>query len=55
MPAETLKDKLINKIKEVNDPAVLEEVSNLFELQEPKLSIIQPISKKKLLKKQSSS
>ncbi len=35
MPAETLKDKLINKIKEVNDPAVLEEVSNLFELQEP--------------------
>lgn len=35
MPGETLKDKLINKIKEINDPAILEEVSNLFELQEP--------------------
>lgn len=30
-----LKEKLINKIKEINDPAILEEVSNLFELQEP--------------------
>ena len=35
MPQETLKDKLINKLKEINDPAILEEVSNLFELQEP--------------------
>ena len=35
MPEESLKDKLINKIKEINDPAILEEVSNLFELQEP--------------------
>ena len=35
MPEETLKDKLINKLKEINDPAILEEVSNLFELQEP--------------------
>jgi hypothetical protein len=35
MPGESLKDKLINKIKEINDPAILEEVSNLFELQEP--------------------
>ncbi len=34
MPGETLKDKLINKIKEINDPAILEEVSNRFELQE---------------------
>ncbi|GEM_PF-3615614 len=25
---------MINKLKEINDPAVLEEVSNLFELQE---------------------
>jgi len=32
---ETLKDKLINKLKEINDPAILEEVANLFELQEP--------------------
>jgi metal-sulfur cluster biosynthetic enzyme len=35
MPEETLKDKLLNKLKEINDPAILEEVSNLFELQEP--------------------
>jgi metal-sulfur cluster biosynthetic enzyme len=35
MPEESLKDKLINKLKEINDPAILEEVSNLFELQEP--------------------
>jgi predicted Zn-ribbon and HTH transcriptional regulator len=35
MPGETLKDKLINKIKETDDPALLEEISNLFELQEP--------------------
>lgn len=35
MPAGDLKKKLINKLKEINDPAVLEEVSNLFELQEP--------------------
>lgn len=30
-----LKEKLINKIKETDDPSILEEVSNLFELQEP--------------------
>jgi hypothetical protein len=35
MPNTTLKDKLINKIKETDDPAILEEVSKLFELQEP--------------------
>jgi len=35
MPDNTLKEKLINKIKEIDDPAILEEVSNLFELQEP--------------------
>lgn len=35
MPEETLKEKLINKLKEIDDPAILEEVSNLFELQEP--------------------
>jgi len=35
MPDKTLKDKLINKIKEINDPVILEEASNLFELQEP--------------------
>ena len=34
MPDNTLKEKLINKIKEIDDPALLEEVSNLFELQE---------------------
>ncbi len=35
MPGKDLKEKLIDKLKEINDPAVLEEVSNLFELQEP--------------------
>ncbi len=35
MDSHTLKEKLINKLKATNDPALLEEVSNLFELQEP--------------------
>lgn len=35
MTDKALKEKLINKIKEINDPAILEEISNLFELQEP--------------------
>ena len=35
MPEPSLKEILINKIKETNDPFILEEVSNLFELQEP--------------------
>ena len=30
-----LKEKLINKIKETDNPSILEEISNLFELQEP--------------------
>ena len=35
MPEKNLKEKLISKIKETNDPSILEEVSHLFELQEP--------------------
>lgn len=35
MPGKSLKEILIDKIKETNDPLLLEEVSNLFELQEP--------------------
>lgn len=35
MSAMDIKEKLINKIKETNDPLLLEEVSALFELQEP--------------------
>jgi len=31
MPDTNLKEKLINKIKETNDPIIMEEVSNLFE------------------------
>ena len=46
MSDQTLKDKLINKIKEITDPAILEEVSNLFELQEPE-SIYQTTYKQK--------
>ncbi|QNA45700.1 hypothetical protein [Lacibacter sediminis] len=35
MPIPSLKDKLIDKLREIEDPALLAEVSNLFELQEP--------------------
>ena len=35
MPEKNLKEKLISKIKETNDPSILEEVSHLYELQEP--------------------
>lgn len=36
MSKESLKEKLIQKIKDTDDPSILEEVSNLFELHEPK-------------------
>lgn len=35
MPANTLKEKLINKIKQTDDSGLLEEASALFELHEP--------------------
>lgn len=35
MPTPSLKDRLIDKLREIEDPALLAEVSNLFELQEP--------------------
>jgi len=35
MQQTDIKEKLINKIKETNDPLLLEEISALFELQEP--------------------
>jgi G3E family GTPase len=35
MPDRQLKEILINKIKQIDDQALLEEVSVLFELQEP--------------------
>ncbi|MEO6330567.1 MAG: hypothetical protein ABIO55_16650 [Ginsengibacter sp.] len=35
MPVNTLKEKLIDKIKQTDDSALLEEASALFELQEP--------------------
>lgn len=35
MAVTDIKEKLINKIKETNDPHLLEEISALFELQEP--------------------
>jgi hypothetical protein len=34
MPSPSLKDKLIDKLREIEDPALLAEVSNLFEMQE---------------------
>jgi len=35
MPANTLKEKLINKIKQTDDSVLLEEASALFELHDP--------------------
>lgn len=35
MAATDIKEELIKKIKETNDPHLLEEISALFELQEP--------------------
>ncbi len=35
MPANTLKEKLINKIKQTDDSGLLEEASALFKLHEP--------------------
>jgi hypothetical protein len=35
MPASDIKNRLINKIKETNDPVILEEVSALLALHEP--------------------
>ena len=49
MPDNTLKEKLINKLKEIDDPAILEEVSNLFELQEPETVFITSNEQKKAI------
>lgn len=51
MPDNTLKEKLINKIKEIDDPAILEEVSNLFELQEPETIYTTSSEQKKAIEK----
>lgn len=49
MPATNIKEILINKIKETNDPLLLEEVSALFELQEPEsIYEVNDAQKKKL-------
>ena len=32
---ESLKNKLVKKLKKIDDPATLQEITNLFELQEP--------------------
>ena len=49
MPGNTLKEKLINKLKEIDDPAILEEVSNLFELQEQETVFISNNEQKKAI------
>ncbi|WP_276501035.1 hypothetical protein [Terrimonas pollutisoli] len=49
MPAPSLKDKLIDKLREIDDPALLAEVSNLFELQEPETVYkVSPAQKKSI-------
>lgn len=52
MPEQSLKEKLINKIRETDDPSILEEVSNLFELQEPGTVYRVKKIQRKILKKQ---
>lgn len=53
MPDTNLKERLINKLKEINDPALLEEISNLFELQEPEtIYQVTPQQKKEIEKAQ---
>ena len=49
MSDQPLKDKFMNKIKEITDPAILEEVSNLFELQEPEAIYHTTIQQKKTI------
>lgn len=53
MPDLNLKERLINKLKEINDPTLLEEISNLFELQEPEtIYQVTPQQKKEIEKAQ---
>jgi hypothetical protein len=35
MSGPSLKEKLMDKLREIEDPAILAELSNLFEIQEP--------------------
>ena len=51
MAAPSLKDKLIDKLREIEDPALLAELSNLFEIQEPEtLYKVSPAQKKSIEK-----
>jgi hypothetical protein len=51
MPTPSLKEKLIDKLKEIEDPALLAELSNLFEIQEPEtLYKVSPAQKKSIEK-----
>lgn len=49
MQEKTLKEKLIIKIKEIDDPSILEELANLFELQEPETVYEVNIGQKKAI------
>ena len=51
MPTPSLKDKLIDKLREIEDPALLAEVSNLFELQEPETIYKTTPAQKKAIEK----
>lgn len=49
MPTPSLKEKLIDKLREIEDPALLAELSNLFEIQEPEsLYKVSPAQKKSI-------
>jgi hypothetical protein len=50
-PTPSLKEKLIDKLREIEDPALLAELSNLFEIQEPEtLYKVSPAQKNQLRK-----
>jgi hypothetical protein len=51
MPTPTLKEKLMDKLKKIEDPALLAELSNLFEIQEPETVYkVSPAQKKSIEK-----
>lgn len=51
MPEPSLKEKLMDKLREIEDPAMLAELSNLFEMQKPEtLYKVSPAQKKSIEK-----
>lgn len=51
MPGPSLKEKLMDKLREIEDPAMLAELSNLFEIQEPEILYKVSSAQKKSIEK----